>query len=141
MVASPVVNLAGASPRLLLCCYAPSMRRAQVNCTVRKAIGWICVTTAAFWSLCLLAQPTIQLDGGYCTACHGAASKSEGAPGLCGADADWIAERMLAYREQGNSVMSRLGAGLTESEVRQLSQAAAKLYDADGPFCRAIGND
>lgn len=118
------------------------MRRALMNCTLSKANGWLGASAAAFWSVSLLAQPAIHPDGvGYCTTCHGAAAQSEGTPGLCGADADWIADRMLAYRERGNSVMARLGSGLTEAEVRQLSQAAANLYDVDGPFCRALGNE
>lgn len=118
------------------------MRPSLVNCTLVKTLRWGTAFTVLLWSLCLAAQPVIAPGGaGYCTTCHGAEASSEGIPGLCGANADWIAQRMLAYGEQGDSVMARFAAGLTDAEVRALSSAAATLYETDGTFCRALRGD
>ena len=93
----------------------------------------------------LSAEPAIHVgSSGYCTTCHGAGavdSLSPGAPGLCGAEAAWIAARLRAYQQTGDSVMTRLGHGLTNEDIDVLSLDAAKLYQQDGPFCRTLRND
>lgn len=115
------------------------MRCSLVNCTLVRTLRWGTATTAVLWSLGLAAQPAIDPGGaGYCTTCHGAEASSEGIPGLCGARADWIAQRMRAYGEQGDAVMGRFAAGLTDAEVLALSRDAATLYETDGTFCRAL---
>ncbi|MHA7834430.1 MAG: c-type cytochrome [Algiphilus sp.] len=91
----------------------------------------------------LHADGSIDAGGaGYCTTCHGAERhRTSGAPGLCGAEAGWIAERLRAYRDDGNTVMTRLGHGLTSADIEALSRDAARLYADNGPFCRALRDD
>lgn len=95
------------------------------------------------WLCAAHADVALQPGGaGFCTTCHGADHQASlGAPGLCGAEAAWIAERLRAYQQKGQSVMTRLGHGLTASDIEALSRDAASLYADEGPFCRALRND
>lgn len=98
---------------------------------------------AMLWCSATRADVSVQTGGaGFCTTCHGADSEASlGAPGLCGAEAAWIAARLQAYQREGASVMTRLGHGLTTSDIEALSRDAAELYADDGPFCQALRDD
>ncbi|WP_420427487.1 c-type cytochrome [Algiphilus sp.] len=95
------------------------------------------------WLCTAHADVAVQTGGaGFCTTCHGVDREvDQGAPGLCGAEAAWIAARLQAYQREGASVMTRLGHGLTISDIEALSWDAARLYADDGPFCQALRDD
>lgn len=65
-----------------------------------------------------------------CTACHGTAGASPGAiPSIRGKSADYLAERLRAFRDGGRAatVMDRLAKGYSDEEIDALARYFASL--------------
>ncbi|MGE0386424.1 MAG: cytochrome c [Gammaproteobacteria bacterium] len=64
---------------------------------------------------------------GNCYTCHGPGGHSPGAiPSIAGADADFIRERLRAFRDDDRAtIMNRIARGYTDAEIDRIAAAIA----------------